>query len=282
MTKITWTNETWNPVAGCTKIADGCQNCYAEKMAIRLKGIAENDLRKKTIQVYRNVISDIDLRQGWNGNVLCREDVIDIPLHWRKPRKIFVCSMSDLFHPKVPFEFIDKVFQTIALCWGNSSYRRNSYPNHTFQILTKRPERMAKYMSGDVKKRWGDGAPLVGPLSNLWIGTSISTDTDAERNIPILLKIPAAVRFVSIEPILERIDLSQRYLGQIHQCIIGCESGPKRRPCKPEWIEDAVRQCVEANVSVFIKQIEINGKVSKNPKEWPEWAQRQEYPRKQE
>ena len=277
MTKIPWTDESWNPVTGCKKIAAGCRNCYAETMAKRFWG-----KRKFT-------------------DVQCHEDRLDIPLHWRKPRKIFVCSMSDLFHEDVSFEIIDQIHAVIALC-----------PQHTFQILTKRIERATEYYmtrtaiddscrvdrmpqwynvltgwldeghKGYLGRNWDECEKAAEQTDfnnelppNLWLGTSISTQADADKNIPILLKIPAAVRFLSLEPMLESICLSNYKIDQV---IIGCESGPKRRPCKLEWIEDAVEQCVAASVPVFVKQLEIGGKVSKNPKEWPAWVRRQEYP----
>jgi protein gp37 len=234
-----------------------------------LKAIAEGDLRKKAIQPYRNVISDIDLRQGWNGEVVCREKELEQPIHWRKGRMIFVCSMGDLFHEKVPFEFIQRVFDIIKEC-----------PQHTFQTLTKRPLIMAKYITA-----WED-YPYP---ENLWLGTSISTQADADKNIPILLQIPAAVRFVSLEPMLERVDLRKLHYGYIEQkpvvynslesysghegldwLIIGCESGPNARLCSIEDIRDDVRQGQQADVPVFVKQIPLNGKCSKKPEEWPD------------
>jgi len=311
MTKIPWTQETWNPVVGCTKIAEGCKNCYAERMALRLACIYPTS-------AYREVVSWKPMPGHWNGNVVCRDDALEIPPHWRKPRKIFVCSMSDLFHPKVPFEFIDKVMAVIALC-----------PQHTFQILTKRPGRMAEYFGecnhlgcglGDrisngiansanvppteIRKNW--------PLPNLWLGTSISNQADADKNIPILLQIPAAVRFVSLEPMLERINIREyeeeewrcdgcgefyshfqdytcnhcgyaerhsEYRNQLDWVIIGCESGPKARLCSIGDIRNAVRQCKEAGVPVFVKQIPIDGKCSKDPKEWPKDLRVQDYPK---
>ena len=275
MTKISWTDESWNPVVGCTKIAAGCKNCYAERMAHRLASMGKEG--------YCHVTT----RDGkWNGNIYhVFNNVLDKPLHWRKPRKIFVCSMSDLFHVAVPFEFIDKVLGIIAL-----------RPQHTFQILTKRPERMSEYFNGlrddpaqaqrlsfggccmDHKHGIAMTYRRKGHLKNLWLGTSISTQADADKNIPILLQIPAAVRFISVEPMLESIVFGKAFLRYIDWVIIGCESGPKRRPCGLEWIENVVRQCTEANVPVFVKQMEIGGKVSKKMEEWPEWAQRQEYP----
>ena len=321
MTKIPWTEESWNPVIGCTKIATGCKNCYAERFAWRLACMGKS---------YYNAVAD---KNGWTSNVLCREDTLKIPLHWRNPRKIFVCSMGDLFHEKVPFEYIDKVIGTIELC-----------QQHILQILTKRPERALEYFKSNSDDRAESinlaiekftGGHLAGddmvdefckqkgitrkyrdrlnyneniwvnrtwqkplwPAPHIWIGTSISNQADADKNIPILLQIPAAVRFVSLEPMLERIDLCKLHYGYIEdkpvvynslesysghegidQVIIGCESGPKQRPCEIEWIRDAVRQCKEAGVACFVKQVPINGKCSKKPEEWPEDLRVQEYP----
>ena len=287
MTKIPWTDESWNPVIGCTKIAGGCKNCYAEKMAKRFWkqwGL---------------------LTPPHHFGVKWFPERLDIPLHWRKPRKVFVCSMSDLFHPGVPVEFQMRVFNVM----GRAKH-------HVFQILTKRPERMNIFVTELYKtfeKFPKDYRPQI-PYPNIWLGTSISTQADADKNIPILLQIPAAVRFLSIEPMLEPICLSNiscmradseagwegshggyPYLNcltgreytvlvgndtnyKIDQVIIGCESGPKARLCSIEVIRDAVRQCKDAGVACFVKQIPLNGKCSKNPSEWPEDLRIQEYP----
>ena len=290
MTKIPWTEATWNPVVGCTKIAVGCKNCYAERMAKRFWkqwGL---------------------LAPPHHFGVKWFPERLDIPLHWRKPRKIFVCSMGDLFHEAVPFEFIDKVMAVITAC-----------PQHTFQILTKRPERMLEYYQSYEIRTLAQPKDFM-PLPNLWRGTSISTQADADKNIPILLQIPAGVLFVSFEPMLERVDLmdvhpkiglSQDVLTDFSEdtkkfnkdyakhlksplvddprldwVIIGCESGPKARLCSIEDIRDAVRQCKEAGVPVFVKQIPIGvstgylgaTKCSKKPEEWPEDLRIQEYP----
>lgn len=293
-TKISWTDETWNPVVGCTKCSPGCKNCYAERMAYRLQCMG--------IYPYHDH-PDLEpvSKKGWNGQVSCNEKALEKPLHWKKPRRVFVCSMGDLFHPAVPFEFIDKVIFTI--------YRSCRF-GHTFQILTKRVLRMAKYFSGNV-----DGRILelfrksdarytskhrltssVNKLPNLHLGVSISTQAEADEKIPILLQIPAAVRWVSIEPMLEPIDIrlnlglvvAEKIKGgyrltrreekgkpypyeksPIEWVVVGCESGPRRRPCKLEWVRDIVAQCKAAGVPVFVKQIEVNGKVSRKPEEWP-------------
>jgi protein gp37 len=254
MTKIPWTNETWNPVVGCTKIATGCKNCYAEKFAWRLVNMSVDATGGHP--EYLGVVDE----KGWTGKVQCCEHRLEKPLHWKKPRMIFVCSMGDLFHERVPFNYIDRV-------WG--IMRRADW--HIYQILTKRIENVVRYADEKQRGTWPN---------NIWLGTSISTQADADKNIPILLKIPAAIRFVSIEPMLEIIDL-EKYLLDLDWVIIGCESGPKARLCSLEDIDYVIDQCKSANVPVFVKQIPINGKCSKHPEKWPAKYRIQEFPKKQ-
>ena len=274
MSKIPWTEKTWNCIAGCTKVSAGCDNCYAEKMSCRLAHMEHAKIWNTTgLPTPSAGVSGgkynlvIGTDNKWNGKVICDEKALDIPLHWKKPRMIFVNSMSDTFNKKVPFEFIDKIFQTIALCWGNQSYRRNAYPNHTFQILTKRPKIMLEYMSGNVLKRWGDGAPIYGALQNLWLGTTCENQETADKRIPILLQIPAAVRFISAEPLLGEINFDEYVwrmggagnMKKVDQVIIGAESigGHPGRECKIKWVRNIVRQCKAAGVAVFVKQIHM-------------------------
>lgn len=295
MSKIEWTDETWNPVCGCSKVSPGCDNCYAERMAYRLACMGQ--------EKYRYVTCNPNIERplkpgGWTGEAFCDEKALEIPLHWRNPRQIFVCSMGDLFHKSVPFEFIDKVMSVIALC-----------PQHTFQVLTKRPERMLEYIDGlsqdsqyrgnilnfdaiQVGQRW--------PLKNLWLGVTAENQEQADKRIPILLQIPAAVRFVSIEPMLGAVDI-ERYVSLREKCfgkkgcgfigiskefvnpkkdgayrcpkckknhsflildsvdwvIVGGESGPGARYCSVDNIRGVVNQCQAANVPVFVKQIHM-------------------------
>ena len=261
MSKIEWTQETWNPIAGCTKCSPGCDNCYAERMAARLASMGKEG--------YCHVTT----REGkWNGKIYhLFNNRPDKPLHWRKPRKIFVCSMSDLFHPKVPFEFQVKLFDMM-----------NHASQHTYQLLTKRPENMRlafrKYL--EQLDLHFNRMHKVG--KNVWLGVTVCTQAEADEKIPILLQIPAAKRFVSIEPMLENIILGPK-LGllypydeiaeRINWVIVGGESGPKRRECKIEWVESIVDQCKVANVKLFVKQIHKDGKLVKMPAEFP-----QEYP----
>jgi len=246
-TKIEWTDETWNPVVGCTKISAGCQNCYAEKMARRLGPLPE------PIGAYVRVIGPDG---KWNNAVECVVDKLDAPLHWRKPRRIFVCSMGDLFHPRVPFEFIAEVMSSAARHVGRTKKQS------IFQFLTKRPERLLDYY---IWAKNGDKREIPFPDS-FWFGVTAENQKCANERIPILLQIPAAVKFVSIEPLLEKIELLETWLyAKVHNLdwvIVGCESGPKRRPCELEWVRSIVEQCKIADVPIFVKQLSINGKVS--------------------
>ncbi len=212
MSGIEWTEQTWNPVTGCTKVSAGCKNCYAETMARRLKAMGAPGYE--------------------NGFALSfHEGRLDAPLRRRKPTIYFVNSMSDLFHPKVPFSFIDKVFNTIA-----------ETPQHSYQILTKRPEIMARYF-----------APLTRtPPTNAWLGVSVENKKHGVPRIGVLRKIPAAIRFLSVEPLLE--DIGEIDLQGIHWVIVGGESGKKARPMKPEWVEGVKKQCHTAKVKFFFKQ----------------------------
>jgi len=259
-TGIEWTDATWNPITGCTKISEGCRNCYAERMARRLAGRCG----------YPEAPHHFD--------VTLHPDKLDQPLRWKKPRRVFVCSMSDFFHPMIPLEFQVRAFLVMRQC-----------PQHTFQVLTKRAELMAMM-------EYAAGMPR---LENLWLGVTTENQEQADKRIPLLLQTPAAVRFVSVEPMLGAINLdlhlwehSPVSTGGIGGCdyvlvprnllswiIIGCESGPNRRPMELEWALDLVRQCDAAEVPVFVKQIPVDGRVSHDPTEWPAELQRREYPK---
>ena len=265
-TKIEWCDKVWNPVVGCTKCSPGCLNCYAERMAKRLYLMGME--KPATLPEY------MKFKEGWkDGHIELCNHRLDQPPHWRKPNRIFVCSMSDLFHEKVPFEFIDKVRRVIWKCLP-----------HTFLILTKRPKYLYEYCEA---KNQGTG---VWP-NNVHLGVSISNQSEADEKIPILLQIPAAVRWLSIEPMLEGIDLKLlkghdiKAIGtltgntcicnldtgaMINGVVVGGESGPKRRWCNIRWIQSIVDQCKAANVPVFVKQIHRDGKVVKMPKEFPQ------------
>jgi len=209
-TKIEWTEQTWNPVTGCTKVSPGCKHCYAETMAKRLTAMGAPG--------YDNGF-EISLMSGR----------LNQPLKRKKPTIYFVNSMSDLFHEEVPFSFIDQVMETIE-----------QTPQHTYQILTKRAERMAQYFKDKPAPR------------NAWLGVSVEDKQYGLPRINYLRTIKASVRFLSVEPLLE--DLGKVDLYGIHWVIVGGESGPKARPMKPKWVDPIQKQCVQQKVSFFFKQ----------------------------
>jgi protein gp37 len=206
---IEWTEVTWNPVTGCTKVSQGCKHCYAERMAKRLKAMGAPRYRR-------------------GFQITLHADLIELPLSWRKPRKVFVNSMSDLFHEDVPQEFIQRVFATMETC-----------SQHTFQVLTKRSERLLELAD---KLPWP---------KNVWMGVSIENCSVIQR-IHDLALVPAAVRFLSCEPLIG--PLEELPLAGIHWVIVGGESGPRARPMNPEWVESIFQQCSDADVRFFFKQ----------------------------
>ena len=207
--KIEWTEMTWNPVTGCTKVSQGCKHCYAERMARRL-----------------HAMGNARYQNGFN--VALHEDLIDAPLRWRSPKLVFVNSMSDLFQDEVPADFIRNVFSTMVRC-----------PQHTFQILTKRSERLLELANS-----------LPWP-QNVWMGVSVEDERVIDR-VRDLQKVPAAVRFLSCEPLIG--PLPRLPLSGIHWVIVGGESGPHARPMELEWVESILTQCRKADVPFFFKQ----------------------------
>lgn len=280
---IEWTDATWNPVSGCTKVSQGCKHCYAERTWKRLSAPGQPyDGRDFT-------------------DVTTHPDRLDQPIRWRRPRRIFVNSMSDLFHEALPEEFIDQVFAVMALA-----------PHHVFQVLTKRPERMRQYLAERIPGRaynsdrvnavygrmsgsgsrsrssggWGLTEKFVAqrmdrlfngewPLPNVWLGVSVEDQDTADGRIPPLLGTPAAVRFLSVEPLLGPVDLERGGWSllrprrapprdgyrpeRIHWVIAGGESGPGARPMHPRWVTSLRDQCVRAGIPFHFKQ-------------WGEWA----------
>lgn len=206
---IEWTQATWNPVTGCSKVSAGCKYCYAERMAHRLKAMGNPR--------YANGFS-----------VALHEDLIDAPRKWKSPRLIFVNSMSDLFHEDVPTPFIQRAFQTMNEC-----------PQHTFQILTKRGERLKNVASS---LTW---------TSNIWMGVSIEDDRVYDR-IAALREVPSAVRFLSCEPLIGPTE--NLPLEGIHWVIVGGESGPGARPMKEQWVRSIKDQCEASGAAFFFKQ----------------------------
>lgn len=208
--KIEWTESTWNPVTGCTKISAGCKHCYAETLSRRLHAIG--------VKGYENGFA-----------VSIHPSRLSIPLRRKKPTLWFVNSMSDLFHPKVPFDFVDKVMSTIR-----------ATPQHTYQILTKRPGRMRQYFDSRA-------VPV-----NAWLGTSVENKRHGVPRIDELRKIKSRVRFLSVEPLLE--DLGKIELRDIHWVIVGGESGKGARPMEEKWVDNIKKQCAALGTRFFFKQ----------------------------
>jgi protein gp37 len=206
---IEWTEMTWNPVTGCTKISQGCKHCYAERMAKRLEAMGSDRYR-----------------DGFR--VTLHPDLLDVPRKWRQPRVVFVNSMSDLFHEEVPEAYIARIFATMRDC-----------PHHTFQVLTKRAERLAAL------------APKLPWPENVWMGVSVE-DKRVVSRIDSLRQVPAALRFLSLEPLIGPLeDLPLDGIGWV---IVGGESGPRSRPIRREWVNSILRQCRAAGVAFFFKQ----------------------------
>ena len=206
---IEWTEMTWNPVTGCTKVSQGCKHCYAERMAKRLEAMGA--------ERYRN-----------GFRVTLHPDAIELPRRWRQPRVVFVNSMSDLFHEEVPLAYIQRVFATMRDC-----------THHTFQVLTKRSDRLAEL------------APKLPWPQNVWMGVSVE-DARVLHRIDDLQRVSAAVRFLSLEPLIGALDALP--LHGIHWAIVGGESGPGARPMRREWVTSIFRQCRAAGVPFFFKQ----------------------------
>jgi protein gp37 len=300
-TKIPYIDETLNPITGCTKVSPGCDHCYAEKMAVRI-------CRMNSSKYINNIDSG-----AWNGHISLHPSDFLKPFSWKKPRKVFICSMGDLFHDKVPFEWIDMVMSMIAVL-----------PQHTFLVLTKRPKRMHEYFSPvkeNLIERWADQTYELGemgiadkdddtdapasfiynrldsewPMKNLWIGVTAENQDMANYRIPYLLNTPAAIRFVSVEPMLTRVDLTNietltglgtmginalagvqwykdidtdKYntaCNKLDWVICGCESGPGHRPMLCSWVDDLKNQCTYKNVPFFYKQAYIGNKKYEMP-----------------
>lgn len=256
--KIQWTNKTWNPTTGCTKVSQGCKHCYAERIANRLWATQY----PPNLDGSARAFTDIRLH----------EDRLDQPAHWKTPQRVFVDSMSDLFHEDIPFDFIDRVFAIMALV-----------PQHTYQILTKRPERALAYLSNpdrflmveetadlELQRLAGVGTFLDTrrwPLPNVWLGSSVEDQSAANLRVPLLLQTPAAVRFLSCEPLLGPVDLDSREFlcadwrrkltigTYVDWVIVGGESGTSARPFHLDWARAILAQCRAAGVACFIKQL---------------------------
>lgn len=237
-TKIEWANETLNPFFGCTKVSPGCVECYAEKMAFRIGHIEQAALGDRPLR-YCKVIN-FGTKQ-WNGNVDINELVLNKPFRWKQPRMIFVNSMSDTFHEKIPFEWIDKIIDVIR--WT---------PQHTYLFLTKRPEIMLKYFTEHLPKKYTTEDDYV--LPNLWLGVTAENQEMADKRIPILLQTPAAKRFVSVEPMLSHVIIHKDQIRRLHWVICGGMSGSNDYPVKVEWVATLQRQCKLTQTPFLFKQ----------------------------
>lgn len=226
---IEWTEATWNPVIGCTKVSPGCKFCYAERMAKRLAAIAKAAESKGENPGRTGHYPLVVNQHGrWNGKLVLDDEALLDPLRWRQPRVIFVNSMSDLFHDGVPDDFIHRVFDVMNRC-----------PQHTFQILTKRPQRAAEL------------APSLNWSANIWMGTSVESALQTDR-IKALRTIQAHVRFLSVEPLIGPIP--RLPVQGMHWVIVGGESGPGARPMEAEWVRQIRDRCVAHGVPFFFKQ----------------------------
>jgi protein gp37 len=268
---IEWTDATWNPIVGCSIVSPGCTNCYAMKMAARIETMRQSHYTGTTKKVNGNAV--------WTGKVaLAPEDILTAPLRWKRPRNIFVNSMGDLHHEKIIFAQLDRVVGVMA-----------KTPWHTYQILTKRAAGMQAYWSDP---ELADRVGAAMPLPNIWLGVSCERQQEADARIPLLLQTPAAIRFISAEPLLGPIDLTRITAGERNGCdaltgfrwatslqgpmpetlktippydlpdklpgldwvIVGGESGHAARPMHPEWARDIRDQCEDVGVPFFFKQ----------------------------
>ena len=246
MSKIEWTGKTWNPVVGCDKVSEGCKNCYAIRMAYRLMNNPNT-----AVKYEGTAIRTPGGALNWTGRVNVLQSEFGKPLDNKKPTVYFVNSMSDLFHEIIPFEIIDSIFDTMdAANW------------HSFQVLTKRPKRMVEFFNW---KAAGNGFKFTEwPLKNVWVGVSVEHQKAADERIPLLLQVPAAVRFLSCEPLLGEVDLTKYLLSLefegikactgVNWVICGGESGYGARPMHPDWARSLRDQCKAAAVPFFFKQ----------------------------
>ena len=286
-TTIQWTDTTWNPVRGCTRVSSGCDNCYAMGQAHRFAGPGKP---------YEGLTTIRRGKVDWKGSARLIPEQLAAPLRWRKPQRIFVNSMSDLFHESLSDHDIDAVF---GVMWACLYLGRGATPGHIFQILTKRPERARDYFAGaNLRERWATqavhrGGGLnpdgihdqvmfhKGPHPRIWLGVSVENQKTADERIPTLLGLPAAVRFISAEPLLGSVDLKRRVFDRraavraamngpaalnseqadeatcypLNWVIVGGESGPGARPCNLDWIAELAAECRESAIPCFVKQL---------------------------
>lgn len=286
-TDIAWTQYSWNPLRGCSRVSAGCMNCYAERQAMRMSAPG---------QAYHGLVRLTSQGPKWTGEIAVVGERLLDPARWTRPRLVFVNSMSDLFHERVPEAFIDQVFAVMT--------RFNA---HTFQVLTKRADRMAEYMltPGRARRMLEQAmqvSPPCGitdvswPPPNVWFGVSVEDQAAADDRIPLLLATPAAVRWISAEPLLGPLDaLGEHGLhggpGQLDWVVVGGESGPGARSMVLGWAKTIVRHCRAAGVPVFVKQLgahpinregephPVSDRAGKVMADWPEELRVQEWPK---
>lgn len=272
-TGIEWATATWNPVVGCSPASPGCEHCYAERMAGRLAGMADAKQAKGedpgALAAYRAVTKGTPQGRRWNGYTAEVVSAMEAPLHWRKPRVVFVVSMGDLFHISVPGAVRDAVFRVMARC-----------PQHRFLLLTKRQRVAQRYLAGLQAAHRAGATEVVWPLANVGLGVSVCTQIEADTKLPVLLATPASMRFVSLEPMLGEVHLSRWLCGNLaariaatatHMprpmttpeyldwVIAGGETGPGAWPMHPEWARKVRDDCKDYGVPFFFKQ-------------WGEWS----------
>ena len=279
MSKIEWTEQTWNPIVGCSKVSAGCQNCYAISQAYRNAAIGQKMENPGRLAYYEGLTEKRGDRVEWTGVVRFVPEALEIPLKRKKPTTWFVNSMSDLFHESVTFEQLFKIASIIL-----------ATPQHTYQILTKRPERMTKVwvevlelLQSSINGTM-EAPPIIKPLSNVWLGVTIENQEAVSDRAGFLHQLydQGWKTFYSCEPLLEEVNL---HLDRhpVDWVVIGGESGNKARPCNVEHIRSIVKQCRDANVPVFVKQLGSNayypmaGKGS-DINEFPEDLRVREYP----
>jgi len=261
MTKIEWCDESWNPIIGCARVSEGCRHCYAERFAGRMSGPR---------QAYHGLVEKHDREWRWTNEIRFMQSRLEKPLRWRKPRRVFVNSMGDLFHEKVNWAVVNRVFAVMAAA-----------PQHRFIILTKRPKIMQAYICNEAVPKLVRAVMLYDygqeesrwPLPNVWLGVSVENQETATERLPILLDTPAAKHIVSAEPLLGPVDFSP-WLSQresISWLIVGGESGPGARPMHPDWARAIRDDCAAAGMPFFFKQWGVWRPVETDYTAWPSW-----------
>lgn len=241
-TKIEWATETLSVSVGCTKVSSGCRSCYAERMSYRLACMARADIKAGRDPGRKRYYLDVvDMSTGkWNGKIVLIPEALEDPLRWRKPRRVFIDSMSDLFHDGVSWSHLNDVFNMMI----------NGVPRHTYVILTKRPERMCDFLNAT---RWMNRGLLEGPTKNAWLGITAENQEWWDKRKDALFAPSAAVHWVSYEPAIGPLVFSDDDLARLDWVVCGGESGPGARPMDPDWARSVRDQCQDAGVKFFFK-----------------------------